>query len=98
MVTVRGTKDEPINLLSLTDLHRKLPIFCAHIANNPNILLDATTPLDQLTIDGRPFRDEFLLTAITQISGETPKSFARDLEHVLWRRDWMDSVHTRVSH
>jgi hypothetical protein len=72
MATVRGTKDEPINLLSLTDLHRKLPVFCAHIANNPTILLDATTPLDQLTIDGRPFRDEFLLTAITQISGKLP--------------------------
>jgi hypothetical protein len=67
VATVHGTKDEPINLLSLTDLHRKLSVLCAHTANNPNILLD-----DQLTIDGRPFRNEFLLTAITQISGELP--------------------------
>ncbi|KAJ7485528.1 hypothetical protein FB451DRAFT_1127711 [Mycena latifolia] len=55
MALVRGTKENPINLLSLTDLHRKLPKFCTHIADNPHILLDPTTPLDQLTIDGQPF-------------------------------------------
>ncbi|KAJ7469640.1 hypothetical protein FB451DRAFT_1038781 [Mycena latifolia] len=52
MAIVRGTKEKPVNLLSLTDLHRKLPVFCQHIADNPHILLDPTTPLDQLTIDG----------------------------------------------
>ncbi|KAJ7307719.1 hypothetical protein DFH08DRAFT_1051626 [Mycena albidolilacea] len=91
MATVRGTKDEPINLLFLTDLHRKLPVFCAHIANNPNILLDATTPLDQLTIDGRPFRDEFLLTAITQISGELPNLSLAISSMFSGAETWMDS-------
>jgi hypothetical protein len=72
MAMVRGTKERPINLLSLTELHRKLPVFCANIASNPHILLDETTPLEQLTIDGLPFRDEFLFTAITQIRSELP--------------------------
>jgi hypothetical protein len=35
MAMVRGMKDDPVNLLSLTDLHRKLPVFCSHIASNP---------------------------------------------------------------
>ncbi|KAF7333104.1 hypothetical protein MVEN_02375700 [Mycena venus] len=55
MATVRGTKDEPINLLSLTGIHRKLPEFCAHVAAHPYILLDPTTSLETLTIDGKPF-------------------------------------------
>ncbi|KAJ7731194.1 hypothetical protein B0H16DRAFT_1733359 [Mycena metata] len=67
MATVRSTKDRPVNLLSLTDLHRKLPLFCAHIAANPHTLLDPTTLQDQLTIDGQPFLDEFLLVSIRQL-------------------------------
>ncbi|KAJ7133049.1 hypothetical protein C8R44DRAFT_730245 [Mycena epipterygia] len=50
MAMVRGTKEQPINLLSLTDLHRKLPVFCAYISANPHILLDPTTPPEKLTI------------------------------------------------
>ncbi|KAJ7208090.1 hypothetical protein C8J57DRAFT_1099083 [Mycena rebaudengoi] len=75
MATVRGTKENPINLLDLTPLHRKLPEFCAHIADNPQILLDPTTPLDELTLDGKPFRDEFLLESIRQLRPDLPNLY-----------------------
>ncbi|KAF7344413.1 hypothetical protein MSAN_01922500 [Mycena sanguinolenta] len=71
MAMVRGTKEKPVNLLSLTDLHRKLPGFCSHIAANPLLLLDSETPLDQLTIDGKPFRDN-LIHCIREIVPELP--------------------------
>ncbi|KAJ7482660.1 hypothetical protein FB451DRAFT_1393980 [Mycena latifolia] len=75
MAIVSGTKEKPVNLLSLTDLHRKLPVFCKHIADNSHILLDPTTPLDQLTIDGRPFDDDLLLATIRQPRPDLPNIF-----------------------
>ncbi|KAJ7197518.1 hypothetical protein B0H12DRAFT_976458, partial [Mycena haematopus] len=72
MASVRGTKDKPINLVSLMPLHRKLPDFCAHIAANPKILLDSTTPLDKLTITAEPFTDEFLIESIQQLRSDLP--------------------------
>ncbi|KAJ7118170.1 hypothetical protein C8R44DRAFT_625985 [Mycena epipterygia] len=75
MSKVRGTKENPINLLSLTDIHRKLPEFCSHLAANPHILLDSTTPLDELTIDGQPFLDELLLPSIQQMRPDLPNLF-----------------------
>ncbi|KAJ7749920.1 hypothetical protein B0H16DRAFT_1318933, partial [Mycena metata] len=75
MVLIRTTKDKPINLLSLTDLHRKLPQFCAHVAANPHILLDPTTPQDQLSIDARPFLNDLLLQSILQLQPYLPNLF-----------------------
>ncbi|KAJ6523154.1 hypothetical protein B0H19DRAFT_1277025 [Mycena capillaripes] len=76
MAMVRGTKDKPIiNLLSLTDLHRKLPQFCSYMASNPHIILDPTTPWDKLTIDGRPFTDQLLLHAIQELRPHLPNLF-----------------------
>ncbi|KAJ7607053.1 hypothetical protein FB45DRAFT_764529 [Roridomyces roridus] len=72
MAMVRGTKDRPINMLSLTPLHRKLPEFCAHVAADPKILLDPNTPLDQLTISGRPIHDTLLLESIKQLLPDLP--------------------------
>ncbi|KAJ7201493.1 hypothetical protein B0H12DRAFT_977636, partial [Mycena haematopus] len=72
MALVHGKKAKPVNLLSLTDLHRKLPIFCNFIADNPDILLDDKTPLDQLTIDGLPFRDDILIPSILLLRAELP--------------------------
>ncbi|KAF7361574.1 hypothetical protein MSAN_01191400 [Mycena sanguinolenta] len=72
MAMVRGTTEKPVNLLSLTDLHRKLPTFCSHIATNPLLLLDPKTPLEQLTIDGKPFRDNLLIHCIREIVPELP--------------------------
>ncbi|KAJ7724716.1 hypothetical protein DFH07DRAFT_971113 [Mycena maculata] len=72
MAQVRGTKEKPVNLLSLTDLHRKLPTFCAHIAANPHILLDLTTPQQELTIDGKLFLDDFLLESIQELQPDLP--------------------------
>ncbi|KAJ7323951.1 hypothetical protein DFH08DRAFT_711666 [Mycena albidolilacea] len=72
MAAVCGTKDKSINLVSLMPLHRKLPDFCAHIAEDPKILLDPKTPLDKLTIDAQPFRDEFLVESIQQLCSELP--------------------------
>ncbi|KAJ7729867.1 hypothetical protein DFH07DRAFT_969386 [Mycena maculata] len=80
MAQVRGTTEKPVNLLSLTDLHRKLPTFCAHIAANPHVILDPTTPLDELTIDGKPFLDDFLLHSIRQLQPELP-----NLSHMISR-------------
>ncbi|KAJ7328722.1 hypothetical protein DFH08DRAFT_815497 [Mycena albidolilacea] len=68
MAMVRNTKQNPINLLSLTDLHRKIPEFCSHIAANPKILLDPTAPIEELTIDGKPFLDNFLINTIWQLA------------------------------
>lgn len=72
MATVRGTKEKPINLLSLTDIHRQLPVFCAHVAVHPYILLDPTTPLELLTIDGRPLLNELLFAMIAQLRPRLP--------------------------
>ncbi|KAJ7318187.1 hypothetical protein DFH08DRAFT_1037124 [Mycena albidolilacea] len=72
MAAVHGTKDKPINLVSLTPLHRKLPDFCAHIAEDPKILLDPKTPLDKLTINAQPFRDDFLVESIQQLRSKLP--------------------------
>ncbi|KAJ7681007.1 hypothetical protein DFH06DRAFT_1078008 [Mycena polygramma] len=75
MAMVRGPKENPINLLSLTDLHRKLPGFCTYIADNPHILLDPDTPLERLTLDGRPFLDPLLLLSIRLIFRDLPNPF-----------------------
>ncbi|KAJ7167103.1 hypothetical protein C8R46DRAFT_1219483 [Mycena filopes] len=74
MVIVRKPTDrgEPVNLISLTPLHRRLPAFCSHIASNPRILLDPNTPLEQITIDGKPFLDELLIRSIREIAGDLP--------------------------
>ncbi|KAJ7233799.1 hypothetical protein C8J57DRAFT_1532118 [Mycena rebaudengoi] len=73
MAQVRGgSKENPTNLLSLTDLHRKLPVFCTHIASHPYILLDRTAPLNEQTINGKPLLDSFLLDAIDQLRPGLP--------------------------
>ncbi|KAJ6462958.1 hypothetical protein C8R45DRAFT_1177843, partial [Mycena sanguinolenta] len=72
MALVHGKKDKPVNLLSLTDLHRKLPVFCNFIADHPEILLDPSTPPDKLTIDGLPFRDDLLIPSIMLLRSELP--------------------------
>lgn len=76
MAQVRGgSQENPTNMLSLTDLHRKLPVFCARIASNPYILLDKTVPLSERTIDGKPLIDRFLLDAIDQLRSDLPNLF-----------------------
>ncbi|KAJ7615524.1 hypothetical protein FB45DRAFT_757915 [Roridomyces roridus] len=72
MAAVRGTKERPINMLSLTPLHRKLPEFCAQVAADPRILLDATATHDQLTITGRPIHDTLLLESVKQLLPDLP--------------------------
>jgi hypothetical protein len=72
MVQVRRTKEQIVNLLLLTDLHRKLPFFCSHIAANPLILLDRKTPQNQTMIDGKPFLNDFLFNAIDFILPDLP--------------------------
>ncbi|KAJ7331084.1 hypothetical protein DFH08DRAFT_815166 [Mycena albidolilacea] len=72
MALVHGKKDKPVNLLSLTDLHRKLPLFCTHVADYSEILLDPKTPLNQLTINGLPFRDHLILPTILSLARELP--------------------------
>ncbi|KAJ7050444.1 hypothetical protein C8F01DRAFT_1345376 [Mycena amicta] len=72
MAMVRGTRDAPINLISLTALHRRLPEFCAHLAANPHLLLDPDTPLDQLTLDGKLPRKHLLIPSIRLIQGDLP--------------------------
>jgi hypothetical protein len=69
---VHGKKDKPVNLLSLTGLHRKLPLFCTHVTDHPEILLDPKTPLNQLTINGLPFRDHLILPTILSLACELP--------------------------
>ncbi|KAJ7595926.1 hypothetical protein C8J56DRAFT_1043015 [Mycena floridula] len=64
MTTVCGTKEEPVNLLDLTPIHRKLPGFCENIAKNLHILFDLSTSPDQLTINGLPFEEEILIESI----------------------------------
>ncbi|KAJ6563792.1 hypothetical protein B0H19DRAFT_942359 [Mycena capillaripes] len=75
MAIVRGSAGKPVNLLSLTPLHRRLPLFCANLAANPWRILDHTTPPDQLTIDGLPFRDPFLIDCIRQLRPGLPNLF-----------------------
>ncbi|KAJ7429344.1 hypothetical protein B0H11DRAFT_1768396 [Mycena galericulata] len=72
MAMVCRTKENPVNLLSLTPLHRKLPKFCMYVAENPHILLDPNTPLERLTIDGKPFLDDLLLPSILLIFRDLP--------------------------
>ncbi|KAJ6589185.1 hypothetical protein B0H19DRAFT_1248744 [Mycena capillaripes] len=71
MAMVRG----PVNLLSLTPLHRQLPEFCANLAANPWKILDPSTPLAQLTINGKPFRDPFLLDCVHELRPSLPNLF-----------------------
>ncbi|KAJ7587291.1 hypothetical protein C8J56DRAFT_1051594 [Mycena floridula] len=71
MVTVHGTKEEPVNLLDLTPIHQKLPGFCKNMAKNPHILLNPSTSLDQLTINGLPFEDEILIESTRILVPET---------------------------
>ncbi|KAF7372118.1 hypothetical protein MVEN_00070600 [Mycena venus] len=75
MTMVRGPKEAPVNLLDLTDLHRKLPVFCSHLASNPHIILDPTTSLELLTINGRPFMNNFLFAMVDQLRPRLPHLF-----------------------
>ncbi|KAJ7588432.1 hypothetical protein C8J56DRAFT_785804 [Mycena floridula] len=77
MAHVRGTKEKPVNLLDLTDIHRKLPGFCDHIAKNPHILLDPKTSPKHLTIDGKPFDNHLLIQTIQDLVPEFPDLFFR---------------------
>ncbi|KAF7332350.1 hypothetical protein MKEN_00116700 [Mycena kentingensis (nom. inval.)] len=73
MATIRGgTKDKPMNMLSLTDFHRRIPGFCRRIAANPAMLWTSDTPLDQLTIDGVPFRNQLLIPTLLQLLPDLP--------------------------
>jgi hypothetical protein len=72
MASVRGTKERPINLLSLTPIHRKLPEFCAVVAKNPETLFDPTAPLEKVTLNALPFLDELLLESIRQLRPHLP--------------------------
>lgn len=66
------------NLLDLTDLHRKLPVFCETVAKNPSLLLAAAALQDiphgptDLTLDGAPFMDRMLLGAVKLLEPELP--------------------------
>ncbi|KAF7331773.1 hypothetical protein MKEN_00057200 [Mycena kentingensis (nom. inval.)] len=73
---VRGRPGQPVNLIDLTDLHRRIPAFCRHIADHPYILLDPSTPLDQLTLDGRPMRDHLLIPTVQMLRAELPHIFS----------------------
>ncbi|KAJ7578909.1 hypothetical protein C8J56DRAFT_1110943 [Mycena floridula] len=75
MATVHGNKESSVNLLDLTDIHRKLPDFCNHIAKNPHILLDPNTSPNELTINGHPFEDELLIATIRMLVPETTNLF-----------------------
>jgi hypothetical protein len=68
-------KDKPINLLSLTAIHHKLPEFYMHIAAHLYILLDPPTSLEELTIDGKYFLNKFLLTVINELCLHLPSLF-----------------------
>ncbi|GBE89366.1 hypothetical protein SCP_1600270 [Sparassis crispa] len=68
----RGDGSKIVNLLDLTELHRKLPTFCNHIALHPTLLLDSNAPLDEVTLDGKPFMDKMLLAAVCMLAPDLP--------------------------
>jgi hypothetical protein len=67
-----GKEMKPVNLLDLGDVHRRLPSFCQHIADNPAIIFDKSTPLSELTLDGRPIADRWFLESLRQLAPELP--------------------------
>ncbi|KAJ7598464.1 hypothetical protein C8J56DRAFT_881094 [Mycena floridula] len=75
----RGTdRSKPVNLLDLTDLHCHIAPFCQKIANNPSMVLDASTPISELTINGQDFIDPDLIVELRRrIQTDLPKD---DLE------------------
>ncbi|RDB18250.1 hypothetical protein Hypma_000601 [Hypsizygus marmoreus] len=68
----RGPGGKIINLLDLGNLHRRLPIFCDRVSANPRLLLDLDGSLELKTIDGKPWIDPHLVTAIRVMSSELP--------------------------
>ncbi|GBE90031.1 hypothetical protein SCP_1800530 [Sparassis crispa] len=68
----RGDGSKIVNLLDLTELHRKLPTFCNHIALHPTLLLDSNAPLDEVTLNGKPFMDKMLLAAVCMLAPDLP--------------------------
>ena len=66
-----GTKTL-INLLDTTDIHRHIAPFCRKITANPTVLLDPSSPLSDITIDGQECMDPMLITAVRKLAPDLP--------------------------
>ncbi|KAF8156818.1 hypothetical protein B0H34DRAFT_617022, partial [Crassisporium funariophilum] len=74
---VRGKGTTIRNLLDNDpiELHRKLPVFCEHIAANPRLLLDPDKLFPDFstrTLNGRPWHDRALVMAVRTLQCELP--------------------------
>ncbi|KAJ7203738.1 hypothetical protein GGX14DRAFT_461046, partial [Mycena pura] len=62
-----------INILDTVELHRSLAPFCQKFADDPDALLDPTTPDSDLTIDGQPFMNSLVVAKIRKRAAELPR-------------------------
>ncbi|KAF7304432.1 hypothetical protein HMN09_00845400 [Mycena chlorophos] len=62
-----------INALDTVPMHRSLVPFCKRLAANPQRLLDPATPDAELTIDGQPFMDPFVVKKVREQAADLPR-------------------------
>ncbi|KAJ7635087.1 hypothetical protein FB45DRAFT_744511 [Roridomyces roridus] len=62
-----------MNLLDTVDVHRGIEPFCQRLADSPDLLLDPSTPANELTLDGRPFANPFVINKVRQRASELPR-------------------------
>nr|GAT45235.1 predicted protein [Mycena chlorophos] len=62
-----------INALDTVPMHRSLVPFCKRLAANPQRLLDPATPDAELTIDGQPFMDPFVVKKVREQAADMPR-------------------------
>ncbi|KAJ6531015.1 hypothetical protein B0H10DRAFT_1791827 [Mycena sp. CBHHK59/15] len=61
-----------INHIDLAPLHRRVIAHIEKLIENPNLLLDPTTPCEEATVDGKPFRDQFAVDSVHFMAARLP--------------------------
>ncbi|KAJ6565328.1 hypothetical protein DFH09DRAFT_1315104 [Mycena vulgaris] len=61
-----------VNHIDFGPLHRQVIAHIEKLIENPSLLLDPTTPCEESTLDGKPFRDQFTVDSVHFMASKLP--------------------------
>ncbi|KAJ7652776.1 hypothetical protein DFH06DRAFT_1093802 [Mycena polygramma] len=69
---VAASRAAGVNHLDLGPLHEKMIAHIEKVIANPDLVLDPTTPCEEATVDGLPFRDQFTVDSVHFMASRLP--------------------------
>ncbi|KAJ6452895.1 hypothetical protein C8R47DRAFT_997938 [Mycena vitilis] len=69
---IEAARASGVNHINLTALHNQVIAHIEKLIDNPNLLLDPTTPCEEATVDGKPFRDQFAVDSVHFMAHRLP--------------------------